>query len=333
MKNTQAQPTANDSSDIDFTTLPILEMASALRLIGQTLLFNLLYAEQQSDRPLPFQLKVGQNGQGQPDRLTSLLLQQTQMLAQLRAWESNCRRQRSRTILPSRWAAPPSSFEAIVRQAISGELSAQAVRNRLIAQIAHHFGNNSPLYTPDKLWQLAGEIAWREPHFQAEIGVLVKDYFHDRVLFTGGDMPTAILSPQTFWLLIVLTQKRNPFTRPRLNQEHRLVSEIIRQLQRIGQKQAMSSGWTGWWDQWVISETFRRWPIAFKKLDLKLNQALTTLPFLAMTEPDALTRDYGKQQGKTTAASSKLAKLNWEKDIPPWFHLYQSYESGDKKND
>lgn len=359
-QSTQFEP--NIPSDMDFTALPLMEMASTLRTLGQELLRNLLHSKRQLDW------------------LKLFPLQQAQILVQPRIWEMSCHqhitcvgRLLRHALLPSlendslqhrgsdglraltgkvAWPNLGLSYKVTVAQAIAGKLSDHAWRARILGRLELDFDGLPPRYMPDDLWPVVSEFAWRDLDFQHWVAAQVRSYFRPRVLFMLGDMPVATLSPRTFWVLIALAslemQTARPwaspnqrmvqkaikllltpfigFTQESLNR--RMVRKAIKRLQNEGQRQALATGWAGFWDQWILSEALRHWPDAFNKLDSQLCDALLALPLLAITSPAALLQSYSERKDKASQPPVKLAAPNWKKDMPGWFQsLYKPLKS------
>jgi len=300
MNDTQpktTQPELLMLPDMDLTALPLMELASTLRTIGQNLLCNLLY------------------GGCQPDWSALFPLGHARILAQSRAsMRASLRRQLARVT----GKEPVLQYEEAVNRAIAGKLSPRAWRARVLGQLKLRFGGLPSIYLPDDLWPVLTEVAWRDLDFQYWVAAQVRIYFRPQVLFKPGEVPFAELSPKTMWVLIVLSGAG--ISRPSRSfiPGQRTILRAVRRLQGTGQRQALESpGWAGFWDQWVISEALQRWPGALKSLDAELRDALLALPLLTITSPETLAQQDKKRKSKTE--TRQLAVLNWKKEMPEWF--------------
>ncbi|NJN15471.1 MAG: hypothetical protein HC822_03840 [Oscillochloris sp.] len=132
-----------------------------------------------------------------------------------------------------------------------------------------------------------------------------------QVLFFPGLPPVPILAPQCYWALIALAEIGNPqllLPWPR----RRLVRAALQRLQSIAAGIALSAGWAGFWDQWVLSEAQRQWSKPKSNSASPLHQALAALP---------LHQSAGATVPQHEQPPFTLANPNWEQERPPWFDL------------
>jgi len=290
--------------DMDFTALPLLELASTLRTIGQNLLCNLLY------------------GGCRPDWSALLPPEQARVLAQpgmpmrvgLRRRVAGVRRKK-----------PTPQYDAAVTQAIAGRLSLGQWRARVLGQLKRRFGGPPSTYLPDDLWPVLSEVAWRDLDFQYWVAAQVRMYFRPQVLFMPDETLVAKLFPTTLWALIALAGVETSAPRgPHPNRQ--TLRRAVKRLQNRGEQEALqTNGWAGFWDQWIVSKALQRWPGALRALDAKLHGALLALPLLTITTPETLAQRGRKRKSK--AEIRPLAASDWEKEMPEWFPgLYQTSE-------
>jgi hypothetical protein len=336
--------------------LPLMALASTLRVIGQNLLCNLLHGGQW------------------PDWSVLLPLEQARMLVQPRASPAGRWKQGAADAQKE----PASQYPLTVTQAIAGQTSTRRSHARIRGQFKRRFGGLPFTYLPDDLWPMLGELAWRDLDFQYWVAAQVRVYFRPRVLFRPGETPFARLSPETMWTLIALSgaeiprrsrlfkpgrrrmleaamHRQNPRWRRALeaarhlrdadwrqtleaarhswntewpraleaarrwwNMGWRQVPKAVRRLQDAGKRQALeASHWAGFWDQWIISEALHRWPDPPRPLDIELRDALLALPLLTITSPETQVRQEGQFRGKPEIR--RLAALRWKQEMPEWF--------------
>lgn len=298
MMNTQ--PTTEQSeplapSDMDFA-LPLVELASTLRAIGQNLLCSLLY------------------GGCCPDWSALVPLEHARMLVQPRAF---------RRVYLRRWVArltsrkPVSQDEEAVTRAIAGKLPLRKWRTRVLDQLKLRFGGPPSVYLPDDLWPVLSEIAWRDLDFQYWVAAQVRMYFRPRILFMPGERLVAKLSPITVWILIALAGAATSASRG-FHPNQQTIRRAVRRLRNRGKQEALeTTGWAGFWDQWIVSEALQHWPSALKSLDAELRDALLTLPLLNITSPVTLAQPGKKRKSRTE--TRQFAAPDWEKEMPEWF--------------
>lgn len=314
---------------IDFAALPLPEVAATLRIVAQNLLLNLLYGGCRADWAVLL-----------PHAQVQILVPPRQArLGRLRQWYNK---------IPG--AKPAGWQEDMVTQAINGQLPPDRWRVRLIRRLGQNFNGIPPCYLPDNLWPVVSEMAWRDLDFQYWIATQVRAYFRPRLLFTLGHMPVATLSPATCWLLIALAGVSTPLLSSGFRTGQNSLDRAVKRLQREGQRQALTPGWAGFWDQWIALEALQRWPQACALLDPPLHQALLALPLVTMhrqknrpesappraSKLSAATKFIQQRFGKpikwlnqwrkvarpVTATPPELAAPNWNNDMPNWFDAY-----------
>ncbi len=221
-------------------------------------------------------------------------------------------------------AAPPEEDHRIIRywlpltkHAMRGTLS-ESTRGRLMTQLmARRFFGADAYLLPRFLWRTATELAFEAPRFRLHVARTLDQFLRPRMTLLP-ELPPFELSIPTFWLLIALYQPTKPpwwrWLDPRW---HRLV-EIIDTLAAQAHLQSRSTGWAGFWDQWLLLHRLQAEPDAILRLNPLLRLAITRLPLLSATTLEL-------HPAKTDATSIDLAHPDWTRmSARPFLNLYPS---------
>lgn len=197
-------------------------------------------------------------------------------------------------------------------------------------------------YWPPSLWGAIAGLAWREPRFQRQIGAIIFDHFRRTQPVPGGELPAPVLRQEVWWLLVGLVgapEMEEPPARGivhllRKILGHRLAEalwriwyqrstggRLQRRLAEIARAQALaSSGWAGFWEQWMVGETLLRRPREVARASTHLRQLLTLLPLLSKSRYQAARDEFAlASSDDLTSVGPRIVDPGWQKQMPGWF--------------
>lgn len=290
---------------LDLETMPLNSAALMLRRIGTELLHAL--AQQQ---PLPLLDQLIDR------RETALLLSYARLSHAIplsrrtyRLWTQQLRwwlRLRQDRL----WAPP--DLAAGIATSIRATLKRPLPREQWQPLAAHWIDRLldglSPHWVAAPFWELAGSIAWQDEAFLMATASTLRRSLATRVIFEPGPPPAPLLTPQTWWMLIALSNVHSQKRTLRLENK----TAGIRRLQAIGSDIALASGWAKLWDQWLITEVLRIEPGARERIPPPLQRAIAALPIQRLRGHAPVTAD---------RAAVALAAPGWDRAVPPWFQL------------
>lgn len=326
---------------IDFSSLPIVETAADLRLLGQQLLATLLESgERPSLAPLltPSLVDLLLPGAGitAPPIISSGAARRPSRW-RLR-WSSWWQRRAIVVWLKKRWFTsrlaprvsrlpfvrrqPPESryndlVDRAARQQISSFIWRQTVNERLRLALYGH----PPKSIPPTFWPIIGEIAWGDLEAQRHASQAVYSYLRPYYLFCPEFGAAARLSPKSFWTLIALAAPFPGGLALTANRRGRYVA--AHHLQQIAREQLLVEGWAGFWDQWLLWQVWRHWPAAFDP-ETEIYGALTALPLFTQLSETPIPPP---APGQENLIPPRLTAPNWNEGIPSWFlQQYQEWQ-------
>ncbi len=278
-------PAYSFRNGFDFKTIPVEDAARLLRTLGNTL-FQALLA-----------------GESRPD------------LAKLtgdEAWRA------LQHPLPGWvWQAmsPRRDLYGLVMKARSRQPNA-LWRGQFVRQLALEMQLTQRFRAPYPWWELIGQRAWLDLNFQRRVRYAVIKHMKTRVLFSLSQWPHPRFHPNSFWLLIALTDVPAPAPHWRFWRRQGIAAT----LHRIAVRQSLNEQWAGIWDQWLILTAILRWHREQERLPPELWNAILALPLwraLPSTGhlpalPDAVPETSG----------ITLARADKEDVLPPWLPDY-----------
>ncbi len=132
---------------------------------------------------------------------------------------------------------------------------------------------------PSAYWPFVIQSAWEDLNFQFELAAFVRRTLRGRVLFEANDSHCPVFSSNTLWALILLLKHPGGPGKPAAYPLEWLQEAAI-SLREVALQQIGSSGWAGFWDQWLICEALRVWkPVPEKNL-APFFRSLLDLPFV-----------------------------------------------------
>jgi hypothetical protein len=300
---------------IDFTALPVEEVAGVLRNIGWHLLGCVLNdsAPQLRDYVSPETALLFVTSPGFTRRRGGQLYAGQSWLrrAPAMAWSHLWRLLRRER----RYA-----FADTVERAAHSKLSQRAWQARVQDELEHQLELHRDYRFPPDFWALLGVRAWNDAVFRRNSAELLEKALRQRVLFSAEltpaeddnlHFPTMLLSSNLFWLLLALAVAATEFNWTyRLFPTRRRVRRALKLLQTEGLRHGLQPGWANVWDQWVLLEAAAFWlseqrPPALIHLlhDLPLAQYRT-----------------GQATDATTEIDQRLiAQPTWRDTMPRWF--------------
>ncbi len=284
---------------LDFSSLPVMEVALVLRRLGGVLLNGVL-------------------GGGGPPGATELISPEEALLFldARKGWADWRIRWSQHLPLPRDLLIKP-----LGRLALNAARRPDTPANwkrRVLDWVAMDVGGPSLYSFPKSLWRLAGEIAWRDLEFQRRTAAKIGTYLRKRTPLPNGRNPIPRLSPGTFWLLIALAEPARPAFPGRFGARARRSRNALILIRRETWGEILRKGWAGFWDQWIISSILSCGPHIFDRLPPDVLDSLLAMPLLEQAEE---TPPDGKEgiERKTAEATKGLASPRWKQEQPEWF--------------
>lgn len=241
---------------IDFTHLPLQEIAFLLRRLGKALITQLLET--------PSTHHTNTNSRP-PDLLNFILKDEGYRLTRTRVWKSSKRRR---------------SLRKLVRRAVHGKLNAKQWELAVNQHITFHIGGSKGNGLPDALWRMAGLLAWQDPLFKLWVHQKIYAELRQTHLLSPLQTLFITLSPNTFWVLINLMNLKPGYFVRFFSSPKRARVRLARALKEEGMMQIQGDEWAGFWDQWVIQRASLCWPAGFAQMDRYICKSLLELPLL-----------------------------------------------------
>lgn len=228
----------------------------------------------------------------------------------LRPWLRQILWYGARGLAPT-WAPPilVGDLQRAANAALHSGANARTWGRIARAWIERAVGGVSPRWVAVPFWAAAGELAWGDAAFQAEVAHLLIDELRRRVIFTPGAPPRPLIATRTFWALIALAELGRPAPW-RLLLRRRAAVHGLRRLKSHAAVTALAPGWAEVWDQWLLIEAVRLWRLDDKAVAPELRAAIAELPLHA---------ELG--QGGVTPPEPPpvaLAAVGWEVQLQPW---------------
>lgn len=272
-------------SRIDFTGLPVKEVAVLLRGIAIGILSELLDSSCPPGKPLPATI--------QTDLMKFLPRSAIMPIHQAFIWK--LKRKGPAKRIPGNMREELSrSMKKLVKKTRSGKIKPKQWEIAANNRIALALGGTRGGGLPDDLWTVAAHWAWNDPHFKLTVSRKIYHWLKTMRLLVPFEPPNINFSPNTFWLLLSLAKIKSLKGIKWLSKKERARVRVARRLQDEAKAQAMTNEWAGFWDQWLIQLATQRWPGAFKQLDSRLCKAIVALPLLNIPTGSTLCR--GKKQ-------------------------------------
>jgi len=209
------------------------------------------------------------------------------------------------------WVPPAleRDLQRASRRALETDGDAHTWRRLARGWMDYAVGGVSPRWLADPFWAAAGELAWGDAAFQAEVAHLLIGELRRRVLFTPGSPPAPLIATRTFWALIALAEVGRPAPW-RLLLRRRAAVRGLRRLKAHAATVTLAPGWAEVWDQWLLTEAMRLWQPVDRAVAPELRAALAALPLHV-------------QLGQCAVDSSDpppvaLAAAGWEACLEPW---------------
>lgn len=270
---------------VDFTGLPLEEIVLILRRLGLRLLGELLAPPCYPGKALPVKPQPGLN--------TMLTAQDIKILSRANIWKLRRTGSRKTGRIPKNLREQLSrALKKIITKSINGKITAPQWEIALCNRIALAQGGTKGDVLPEDLWPAAAEAAWCNADFQLSVAIKINDWLRRIRLLVPYELPIAILSPTTFWVLIALA-KIKPLKFPDWFTKKRAGIRVSRRFQQEAQWQMIRNEWAGFWDQWIIQLCSQRWPTAFTQLENRLCKALMGLPLLRTNSASTLCKKKG----------------------------------------
>ena len=238
-------PAYSFRNGFDFTTIPVEDAARLLRTLGDTLFQALLAGESRPD----LAKLTG-------DKAWSAL--QHPMPGWV--WQTMYpRRDSYRLVMKARSRQPNDLWQG-----------------QFVRQIALEMQLTQRFRAPDTWWELIGQRAWLDLNFQRRVRYAVIKHMKTSVLFSLSQLPHPRFHPNSFWLLIALTEApaSSPYWRFRRRQG------IASTLHRIAVRQSLNEHWASIWDQWLIITAILSWHKEQERPAPELWNAILALPLL-----------------------------------------------------
>ena len=221
------------------------------------------------------------------------------------------------------------SFGKTIQGAIQGNVPMTIWSTQILNEIKYKLGLHPDNRIPANFWELIGERAWNDIRFGYTISHLIETELRQRTLLAIGEFDTICLSPQTFWLLLVLAKPykasmQTPNSRGNLIQRLQGLfqrvflqterEKVVKKLQQEGEIQGLTPGWATLWDQWILLEALAQW--GDEACSNRLKQTLRNLPLMSYqpTQPDPI--HLGEEQQTSLI---RISDPNWEEFMPRWF--------------
>ncbi|HSR67294.1 MAG TPA: hypothetical protein VLU25_05080, partial [Acidobacteriota bacterium] len=147
---------------------------------------------------------------------------------------------------PEVQAAP---YLTTLRWALGHEAGEEEWRRQILGKMWDELGGRPGGAMPDLLWELAGQAAFRDPHFQrlaAEASL--RHLKHNRLL--TGELTPLQFHPNAFWFLLAVAELPAP------------------RLQHLARRKLLEDQWTGEWEAWLMGLVSQRFPQSLDKLSL-----------------------------------------------------------------
>lgn len=282
-----------DKPIIDFTSLPVGEVAMILRSLGQRLFLAAL------------------GGETRPDICEVLSDQDVSTLANSNIWRTPLARRMRQSQRNLRMDLP-NGLKTPIEKAWAGNLTSSQWRTRVRDRLAQAFGGGACQILPDAFWPLVAQMAWNDLSFREEILQASYESLKHELPLMSGTPHQLTLNPGCFWTLILLTSDQTPFSA--FLSGHRERVGVVSALRRAAASQLITAGWAGFWDQWLIQRALKNWPQAVDELDRVSRRILAGLPLIK----DAL-------QVPTPGFLTRMRRMSPKRKL---FHLFHAYLRG-----
>jgi hypothetical protein len=259
---------------INFNALPVKEMIVILRRLGMHLLEELL-----GEQGVPGK---GLSEEPQPELWKLLSPQEIKTLAQAQVWKVK-RNWKTGRIPANMRDDLRRALKKLAPKTIEGKIKPGQWEVGICNRLALALGGTAGGILPDELWPAAAGAAWCDPNFQFSAALKLINWLRNTRLMVPFDHPEPRLSPNTFWVLIALTQIKPLKAGYFFSRKERASVRVQRRFQEEANLRIMVNEWAGFWDQWLIRLACQRWPSGFRQMDTRLCKALLALPLLDTT--------------------------------------------------
>jgi hypothetical protein len=197
----------------------------------------------------------------------------------------------------------------------------------------------SSQHIPADLWPLLAERAWHDLSFQHEMATWLQTHLRQTVIFTERDKILALLSPNTFWVLLALTPIPTALSRTWFTRAYWQTRWAAQRLQRMAAQQVLAAEqWANFWDQWVLLAAKTACPDAVEQCNPALYKALISLPIFQFTAAPApqqaqdaptamLDETQAASKGQVSAPIPTWSTPAWQTAMPYWFYLQSVYRT------
>jgi hypothetical protein len=320
---------------INFNALPVKEMILLLRRLGMYLLEELLGEQGVAGKEL--------SEEPQPELWKLLTYREIKTLAQAQVWKVKWNWKTG--LIPANMRDDlRRALKKLIPKTIDGKIKSRQWEVGICNRLALALGGTAGNILPDELWLAAAGAAWCDPNFQFSVAMKLINWLRNTRLMVPYEHPEPRLSPNTFWVLIALTQIKPLEAGYFFSPKERAAVRVQRRFQEEANLRIMVNEWAGFWDQWVIRLASQRWPSGFRQMDTRLCKALLALPLLDTTAMPKLCRSktslmlsirlfiekwFAKIDGirrlrRSTQSRRRQALLNltapgWENHMPDFF--------------
>ena len=267
---------------LNFTGLPVKEMILLLRRLGMHLLEELLGEQGVPGKEL--------SEEPQPELWKLLSSREIKTLAQAQVWKVKWNWKTG--LIPANMRDDlRRALKKLIPKTIDGKIKPGQWEVGICNRLALALGGTAGGILPDELWLAAAGAAWCDPNFQFSVAMKLINWLRKTRLMVPYEPPEPRLSPNTFWVLIALTQIKPLKVGYFFSRKERAAVRVQRRFQEEANLRIMVNEWAGFWDQWVIRLASQRWPSGFCQMDTRLCKALLALPLLDTTAMPKLCRN------------------------------------------
>lgn len=270
-----------DNKGLDFGGLPVGEVSAVLRRLVGRILDELFDEDCGPGQPLK---------KARPLKIGELLTRKEFLLLDSSCvWEVHKKRPAYRIASAFRDELP-RALKKLMKRTVNRKkkVTAEQWNTAVCNRVALALGGTAGDGLPDGLWPVVAKAAWYDPYFTHTINMKIIRWLKQMRLFYPFQVPAAHFSLPTFWILIAISDPKPLKFHTMFSHTERAAVRVCRRLFREAHMEAMTNGWAGFWDQWLIRLAMQRWPSGFKHLDTRLCKALMALPLMG-------NRDWTKQ--------------------------------------